>query len=244
MFITIKGRKMYFEVYGSGTPLIFLHGWGADSRIWSSFQPYLSALPYQLIFLDLPGFGHSDLPGKPYHIEDYADDLNNFLTELEIRQPLLLGHSVGGEIAIAYTLKYKNSKKLVLIDSAGIKRRSLLTNLKIATAKSLKNKLPRLTHLAESFQSTDYKAAGPLKATMALIVEEDYRERLKEISTKTLVIWGENDPETPLRDAAIIHRQIKGSLLRIIPGSGHFPFLEQPAMVAGTIAEFLGDATP
>ncbi|MEK7610905.1 MAG: alpha/beta hydrolase [Patescibacteria group bacterium] len=240
MNISIKGLNINFEVYGRGEQIVFLHGWGANLQIWESLKPYLAALPFQMIFLDLPGFGESSVPATPFSSRDYAALLNQFFKELEIESPILLGHSVGGKIALAYALEYNGVKKMILIDSAGIRRRDILTQTKLLMSKAFSNSPEFIKKpLAKSFQSEDYRAAGPMKATMAIIVEEDLRTKLSNIAAPTLLIWGEEDPETPIRDAAIMKRGIKNSVLKIIPQCGHFPFIEQPALVAKLISEFI-----
>jgi pimeloyl-ACP methyl ester carboxylesterase len=240
MNILIKGLTINFEVYGSGEQIVFLHGWGANLQIWEGLKPYLAALPFQMIFLDLPGFGESSLPATPFSSRDYANVLYLFIKELEIESPILLGHSVGGKIALAYTLEYNGVRKLILIDSAGIRRRDILTQTKLLMSKAF-SKSPGFIKkpLAKSFQSEDYRTAGAMKATMAKIVEEDLRTQLNNITAPTLIIWGEEDPETPIRDAAIMKKEIKNSILKIIPQCGHFPFLEQPTLVAKLISEFI-----
>lgn len=240
MNISINGLSINYEVYGSGEKIVFLHGWGANLQIWESLKTYLAGLPFQMIFLDFPGFGESSVPETPFSSRDYAAILNLFFEELEITSPILLGHSVGGKIALCYALEYNNVKKLILIDSAGIRRRGLLTHTKLLLSRAF-SKSPEFIKkpLAKSFQSEDYHSAGPMKATMAKIVEEDLRTELNNISVPTLLIWGEEDPETPIRDAAIMKKEIKNSILKILPQCGHFPFLEQPALVAKIISEFI-----
>ena len=103
MQITIDNLNINFQVYGSGKPLIVLHGWGDRSDTWYNFAQALSNT-YQVFLIDLPGFGSSDAPPVPWGVEEYSQVITKFIEELDIEAPVLLGHSHGGRIAckIAY----------------------------------------------------------------------------------------------------------------------------------------------
>lgn len=245
MKVLVNGLNVYFEAFGGGPPLVLLHGWGANHLIWQNLLPHLTAYTYQYLALDLPGFGQSGPLPKPFNTNDYAEVVAGFIQELELKEPTLLGHSLGGKIALSYALDHP-LKKLILIDSAGIKRRSLRTKTILLAARFLKlinnqqlNSF--LLPLKSSWQSADYRQIeeGTLRHTFRLIVEEDFENQLQRIKVPTLLVWGSNDPETPLRDAAIMKREIINSQLKVIPESGHFPFLDHPQVVARLIGDFL-----
>lgn len=245
MKVNAAGSNLYFEAYGRGDPILFLHGWGADHQIWQPLLPHLSPLPFQLLILDLPGFGQSVPLPKPFTLADYTQVAAAFAKELELSHLTLVGHSFGGKIAISYALNHP-LKKLVLIDGAGIKRRGFKTRILLNAARSFRlldlkplNLLRR--RAAPYFQAKDYRqiSNADLRDTFRLTVEEDLRNKIKNINTPTLLIWGGEDTETPLRDAAIMKKEIKKSILKIIPESGHFPFLDHPEVVAKLIVEFL-----
>jgi pimeloyl-ACP methyl ester carboxylesterase len=238
MKVNLSGMVIHFDAFGRGEPVVLLHGWQGNRQVWQGLLPYLSPFPYQFISLDLPGFGESDPFPFPTSSRDFAQKLHEFANELELKNLTLLGHSLGGKIALFYAAAFP-LQKLILVDSAGIRRRSLVTEGILRLAKHLKPRFPLKNSLASLFRSSDYEQAGTMRPTLARLVEEDVRPLLPQIKAPTLLLWGGEDKETPLRDAVIIQRAIKNSQLRIIPEAGHFPFLDQPALVAQLIGEFL-----
>lgn len=245
MKINLGGYHLHFEAYGQGERVLLFHGWGASCQIWQTFLPYLTALPYQFLAVDLPGFGQSDPLLRPFSLDDYTKMIRSLAEELDLQKPILIGHSFGGNVALAYALQ-NPVKNLILIDSAGIRRRSLKTHALLAASKCLKllnikplNSLRRKA--APYLQAEDYRQISNtnLKETFRLTVADDLRNKIKNINTATLIIWGGEDAETPLRDAAIMKKEIKNSVLKVIPDSGHFPFLDHPETVAKLIAGFL-----
>ena len=141
MEYTYQGLKVYCEKKGRGPDLVLLHGWGCDGKIFSGIVSEL--MPYFTIYnVDLPGFGNSDEPKNYYTLDDYVDMLIDFINKFKINNPIILGHSFGGRIAIRFTSKTNLTKKLILVDSAGIKPKGYFkTKLKI-----LKYKLKKKTY--------------------------------------------------------------------------------------------------
>lgn len=186
--------------------IIFLHGWGLDKN---SFNNLAEQLPnYNKILIDLPGFGKTELPKRPWGTLDYADYIkNNFLTQKSI----LLGYSFGGRIIIKLAANYPELvDKIVLISSAGLRKKF-----------SFKRFLRRLLKKP----SADYKNAGALKPILSKIVREDLSQDLKKIKCETLILAAENDTETPLWTAKKMHKLIKNNKLIILPGIGHYDIL-------------------
>ena len=112
-----KNKYVYFEKTGSGNPIILLHGWGVDISIFDSITNMLKT-KYTVYAIDLPGFCKSEEPDIPYNLDDYVELLYQFIVDLDIYNPILLGHSFGGRIAIKFASSYKVNK-LILVDSAG-----------------------------------------------------------------------------------------------------------------------------
>lgn len=101
-----------YEVNGEGDPIVLIHGFGLDSRIWGKHVEELSK-SNKVITYDLRGFGKSSLPSGTY---SHSEDLHELLKELNIQNPKIVGHSFGGEIAVEYALRYPNEvNNLVLI---------------------------------------------------------------------------------------------------------------------------------
>jgi len=251
MNFVVNDFNIYYEKYGVGrNTIIILPGWG-DTR--STFYKMIEVLKefYTVYILDYPGFGNSDFPNRDLTIYDYANLIKDFIKIMGIDNPIIIGHSFGGRIGIILTGLYKlNIKKMILIDSAGIKRKkSLKTKLKQFIYKCLKKLgtiLPKnirtiyLDKLISIFGSTDFKNLEQnIRKTFIKVVNEDLTNYLKQINTSTLLIWGENDLDTPLDDGKLMNVKIEDSGLIIIPNAGHFPYLEYPYYINKIILEFL-----
>ncbi len=220
MQIKIKEWNINYEVEGEGEPVILLHGWLTDLE---SMRPLTTNLvkKFKVYLVDVVGFGKSDLPDEPLNSQDFAEFLQEFMEKLKIENPVLIGHSNGGRIIInAVGKKMVKAKKIVLIDSAGIKpHHSTSYYVKIAvfkTGKLFLNLLPNTKGIKEfkerlrnNVGSSDYKASPTvLKDTMKIILKEDVKDLLPNIDVPTLLIWGSLDTATPISDAKIMEKLI------------------------------------
>ncbi len=188
MQVKIGNSNIYYEVLGEGNPVILLHGWLTDME---TMRPIANSLMqnFKVYLVDVIGFGKSDLLTKPINTDEYGDFLNEFCKELKIENPILIGHSNGGRIIInAVGRKLVEPKKIVLIDSSGLKpKRPLTYYIKVGIAKCGKavlNILPVSKESKEKIRnkvgSSDYKASSEvLKETMKTILSEDQTENLK-----------------------------------------------------------------
>lgn len=231
MYYLYRGLKVYYNIVGNGEVIVFLHGWGVSSE---SFQEIVEEIKnyYQVITIDFSGFGFSEEPHHPFTLNDYVDELHELLTTLNIKDFTLLAHSFGGRVAIRYCCKY-HVRKLILVDSAGIKHRPIKVLYKIYRYKFLKfiykifdkDKLENLRSKSGSF---DYQKASPiLKQTMNNIIKINLKREIKKIPCKTLIFWGYYDTVTPMSDALYIHKTLANSRLIIFYHSGHFPYLDE-----------------
>ena len=112
---TYCGEIIYYDSRGSGDPLLFLHGTGCDASDW---QPVIEKLPsaQRCIALDFRGHGQSSVPTKSFTLTDLADDLLYLLTHLEIRKSVLVGHSLGGMVAMTVADRSEGIARLVLLE--------------------------------------------------------------------------------------------------------------------------------
>ena len=250
MNIKINGLNINYEVSGEGTPVILLHGWLCSLE---TMKPIANVLEnFKVYNVDLPGFGKSDMPKEFFCTNDFGNFLDGFIKELKIENPILIGHSNGGRTIINYAgRKLGNIKKIILIDSAGIKpERKLGYYIKVYTFKCLKKFLgifpdvEMFNNIRErvlgKFGSSDYKNSSEvLRRTMSIIINEDQTEILKNIKAPTLLLWGENDEDTPIRDGKIMEENIKDSSLIEIKGAGHFSYLDSYNQCMEIIKNFL-----
>lgn len=240
MIAKIDNLNINYEVYGQGERLLLLHGWATNLHSFEKVTQIL-AQNFQVISLDLPGFGFSQAPSSTYGVFEYANFVEKFLEYLDVTEVCLLGHSMGGAVSLAYSLTHKRAKKIILEDSAGIRKKSLWTMSKVYIVKTLNFfTLPAYRqHLKHIFGSTDYRNASAMRPTLVKLVNEDLSGRLPEVKQSTLIIWGENDKTTPPSDGKILNEGIRGSKLVVLPRCDHFPHLERPEEFTKIVIEFL-----
>ncbi len=161
-----------------------------------------------------------------YNLDDYANDIKLLLDSLNIKKCNIIAHSFGGRIAIKLSVKTNLIDKLVLTGSAGLKpKRSLKYYFKIYYYKLIKRFLS--DSQKSKFGSEEYRAlSGINKKTYHNIVNEYLDSYLSKIKCKTLIVFGENDNETPIYMAKKLNKNIKDSLLYIIKNAGHFCFID------------------
>ncbi len=250
MFIEIDGLKINYSDEGEGYPVLLIHGWGSSILPWKPIEKGFEG--YRLIMLDLPGCGESQILNSVWQLSDYCKFILKFLEKLNIQNPILGGHSHGGRICLQLTAEGSvNPPKLILFDSAGIPaKKTFKKRIKIASFKTIKwfLTLPIIKNFSENmldaarshFGSADYRSAPEvMRRTMVNVIKEDLRPIMPNILCPTLLIWGENDTDTPLTDAKQMEKLIPDSGLCIIKGADHFSFIRSPYEVIAILKSFL-----
>ncbi|MCD5396178.1 MAG: alpha/beta hydrolase [Candidatus Pacebacteria bacterium] len=246
--ININGLKTFIRIKGQGETLLILHGWGASSRSWEEVQDLLSK-NFRVICLDLPGFGKSDPPPYAWDVENYAQFIFALLRELKLKQFYLLGHSFGGAVALKLALIQPDKVKRLILVNAAIVRKPKTILKKIlsffAGIISLFNFLPGYQFFRGSFyrlvlRKTDYlKTAGVMRQTFTKVISENLQPYCSKINIPTLIIWGEQDKITPLKDGILINKLIPNSRIITIKKTEHAPNLSHPEELARIIKENL-----
>ena len=234
----------FYPAEDKSKAVVFLHGWGASMASFEFFYRAIKGI--SVLAVDFAGFGESPEPSRPYTVEDYADELNDLISNLNIKKVIFVCHSFGGRVAIKYNYKYNSSVVgNIFIDIAGIKPRfNLLVWLKIRWYKFLK-KLSKLNIIKnvrlDKFGSSDYRVlSNVMKATFKNVISEDLSDEVKKIRAKTLIIWGREDRDTKIYMAKKINRLVKGSILVLISGD-HFAYLDNRYRVLHEICNFIGE---
>ncbi len=251
MEIEVKGKKINYEVRGQGKPIVLLHGWLASLETMAPLARHLEK-HFKVYSIDIIGFGKSELPDKPLNTDEFGDFLKELLEKLNIKNPILIGHSNGGRIIINYAGRNLGEiNKIVLIDSAGIvPKRSKKYYIKMYTFKFLKKILnifpnTEMTNnirkrVLGKFGSSDYKNSPEvLKGTMSIILNEDQKYLIPNIKAPTLIIWGDKDTATPIEDGKTMEKLIPGSGLVVFEGAGHFSYLDRLSNCLIVLDEFL-----
>ena len=238
--------------------LVILQGWGTDMSVYESISSFVvSESPdYRVIRLDLPGFGETKEPESAWNLDEYADFLIRFFSALSIEKCILLGHSYGGRIIIKLSSRDRKDipfeiEKLILLDSAGLKaKKTFKQKCSILRYKFLKKVFrndfvhqlaPDMIDLWFSRQgSADYRNSTPImKQAMVMAINEDLTDCLSKIPYETLLIWGEKDTATPLKDGERMNALIKNSGLSVIKNTGHYCFLEDINTFRNIIKSYL-----
>ena len=239
MKINIDNINVNYMQYGEGKDVLLLHGWGQNIQMMKPIGDNLCR-NHRITIIDFPGFGESDEPLVPWTIRDYAVLVEKLVKELEIKKPVVMGHSFGGRVAIYFSAD-NPIEKLVLFGSPCIREETALP-LSVRILKKLKT-LPGLDKLGEKMKkyigSRDYKAASPImRQTLVNVVNEDLASYARRIEEPTLLIWGENDTEAPVEGAKELEKIMIDAGLIILPGT-HYAYLENLGQVITILNNFI-----
>ncbi len=257
-FIQVNGRQVRYAKIGEKGPLIFiLHGWPSSLESWQEVGTGLALAGFQVVIPDFPGFGQSQEPPRPWHIQDYAFWLSAFvlkvksqLSMLDDNKVIVVGHSFGGRVAIQFAAAHSEElSKLVLVAAAGIKKKTLPILKYISQLGKAIFSLPLLCVFKPLFRKVFYKfivgttdyinAKGVMQETFKNVVKEDLSPLLSQIKTPTLLIWGSKDKKTPLEEGKKMSFEIRNSKLEIIRRAGHSPNKEVPELLVQKVLDFL-----
>ena len=248
-FAQIEGLRLHFRLRGEGPPLLMLHGWGTNSL---SFMGASLALEkrFRTLLPDLPGFGFSENPPTAWGVSDYARAVAALLDQTGFGTCDVLGHSFGGIVGTALAISRPELvNRLVLVASpvvrlpasSGVRAR----NRSYAMVRRVATLLPPVRERILDwgrmrYGSEDYRKAGPLRPTLVRVLGENWRDALPSVKAPALLIYGENDQDVPL---AVAHAAIEalpdGAELVVLPGAGHFPFLDATDAFVEAVSSFL-----
>lgn len=249
MQVIVDSLLTTYERQGKGKVILFLHGW-ADTMASSRQLRAALAKKYEVIALDLPGFGGTQIPGVAWGLREYVQFIGAFLAKIGIDGIYaVIGHSNGGAMAVKGvaegTLK---AEKVVLLASAGIRAPKSLRNqmLKAAakTAKVLMAPLPagvkqKIRGQAYTTIGSDYLVAPHMQETFKRVVAEDVRGDAAQLTMPVLLVYGEQDGDAPVWYGELFHELMSDSTLVVLPGAGHFVYLDRPDDVLRHVQEFL-----
>lgn len=240
--VEVGGYTINATEYGTAAErLLLIHGLSGSSRWWWRNVPELAAR-YRVVIPDLIGFGRTPRPLGPLpEIAEVADLLAEWLIETGRGQGHVVGHSMGGQIAVHLAAKYPDRvDRLVLVDSAGIPRpaspRGLMrTAAEIAPLWRWGD--PRFIPVI----ARDALTAGPRTLVEAIrrILRDDVRPLLERIAAPTLVIWGEWDTWVPVSDAWEFRTRIPDARLAVLRGTAHNPMVDRAADFNRLVLRFL-----
>ncbi len=257
-FSDVNGTRLYYELAGSGTPVVFIHGFSLDTRMWDDqFETF--ARQFQVLRYDLRGFGKSALPaGQSYRHEA---DLKALLTHLGVGQVHIVGLSMGGAVAVDFALAYPELvQSLILVDAgfrgfrfsqewdtrfALIRETATQSGIPLAKQSWLDHAL--FAPIREQSEASDrlekivsdYSGWHFINNDTAVSPEPLAAQRLNHIRAPTLIIIGERDLPDFHQMADEMQQHIAGARKVILPRIGHMANMEDPVAFNDAVLAFL-----
>ncbi len=258
--------ELYYEIHGSGQPLLLIAGLGYGAWFWNKLLQELKA-DFQVILFDNRGSGQSDQPEGPYTVPMMAADTAGLLDALELKGAAVLGHSLGGFIAQELVISRPELVgKLILASTnhGGMQvvpitpeALEVMTNregepvelvkrgIEIACAPGFAEKNPEVVKELIDYRFTNpvpppqYQAQVAAGAGTALYTADIVEQRMSSIQVPTLILFGEHDRVVPPGNADLMVNKIPDAQVEIIPNTGHIFPIEDPPAAAGIIKKFL-----
>lgn len=239
-YAAVNGLKMYYEIHGTGKPLVLLHG----AFGWAATYPAL-AKGRQVIAVELQGHGHTADIDRPLAIEQMADDVAELLKQLKIEQADFFGYSMGGCVGLAIAIRHPSLVGKLAINGSHFSKTE--DAFDPATFKQLQN-LPADFAPAVLKDAYDKVAPNPKNwpqlvakvKKMVLEFKGFTPEQMKSIKSPVLITLGDRDGIRP-EHAVEMFRLIPNSQLAIIPGADHLTLWINPDKLLPTIAAFLNE---
>jgi len=235
----IADYRIQSEHAGTGPPVVLLHGL-SGSRRWWRFTTAALARSYSVHVPELVGFGGSRGQGRQPDIAQMAQVVVEWLDRLGLTGAPLVGHSMGGQIAIHVAARHATPERLVLVCASGLPRPWTLRE----ATQMLAGVLPPRAWGSKLFVPTiaaDAVRAGPraLLGAARHILSDDVTPLLPLITCPTLVIWGELDPLVPLAHGRRLAESIAGARFVVIRDAAHNPMADRPAEFNRVLLDFL-----
>ena|SRR5215207_840428 len=252
------GHRVAYERRGEGPPVVLLHGYVGDRRMWRSQIDELSD-EFTVVAWDAPGYGGSSDPHEDFPLSAFADCLAAFIDALELGRPHVVGLSFGGGLALELFRRHPALPASLVLASAyagwagslprelGEERLQQALRLADLPPDHLVDELmPTMfsdsapAELVEEFSASmrEFHPAG-LRANSRAFAEADLRDVLPRIDVPTLLLYGDRDVRAPAAVAHDLHRGIAGSTLVFIPGAGHVCNIDAPQRFNRELRAFL-----
>lgn len=257
MMTDVLGIPSHYEKYGdAGEEILLLHGWGVTLE--ACIAPLAKALQTncRVTALEFPAHGASGKPAQTWGVPEYAAWVKAMMETLRLAPQTVVAHSFGGRVAIVLATHYPQLvTRMVLTGAAGLiapktaaqeaegrRYQRQKQQLEMLKALPLIGRFARAAQerLRDKRSSPDYKALDEeMKKTFVRIITQDLQPMLTEIHQPTLLIWGDQDEETPLWMGKTMAEEIKDAALIIFEGRGHFAYLEEIPRFARIVQAFI-----
>lgn len=250
-YVTTKdGTQIFYKDWGTGTPVVFSHGWPLNSDSWEDQMFFLASHGYRVIAHDRRGHGRSSQPWQGNDMDTYADDLATLIEKLDLKGAVLIGHSTGGGEITHYVGRHgtKRVSKMVLADAVPpllMKTPSNPNGIPIEVWDSFRGGIQAdRAKFCKQFGVLFYGTNRPGSKVSEEVVqtlwqqcmatslpaaylcikalsETDFTEDLKRVNVPMLIVHGDDDQIVPLDNGKRTAALVKGSILKVYPGAPH-----------------------
>lgn len=260
MSIMVVDRQVvHYEVFGHGRPVLFLHGWLGSWRYWFPTMERM-AEHFRTYSFDFWGFGESRRQQTQESIQNYSDQVIRFLDELGIDKVLLVGHSMGGMVALKTAINHPKRITRVAAVGAPIVGDSLSWLLKLTDRPLLADAFARLPWLRrymfrrflgetndpavhEVLDDSVKSSSTTLRRAVGSMMRTDLRPELQRLIVPTLIVHGGRDQIVHPNQADLFD-QVPTAEVMLIPESRHFPFLDEAEIFNDVLLRFLKQDAP
>ncbi len=256
--ITFKGAKINYTITGIGDTIVFLHGFLENLTMWDVFSEKLSET-YKVITIDLPGFGKSEVISDNHSMRTMAGAVNSVINHEGISKCILVGHSMGGYVALAFSELFENKLNGIVMfhsqaaaddEEAKINRNRTIKIVENNHAKFISGFIPSLftednavkfsTQIQQIIDSSLLtKNIGIIAALAGMRDRKDYQELLTRLKIPVLFIAGEEDSRIPLEKIKYQIALPEFSESLILENVGHMGFIEAKDLTYNAIENFI-----
>ena len=239
--ISVAGIAIREEIIGGGAPLLMIHGWGASIELLRPLAQRLSRRGFRCHMIDLPGFGASAEPPTPFSVADYAAFCAAYMDQRGLERAHYFGHSLGGRIGLVLASDHdERIMKMALSNAAGIRvKPALHQRFRLNLYQSVRDGLQAIGAISTAeglrklygkrYGSADYQAASAImRQTLIRVVNQDLLDQAARVSAPTILIWGDQDRDTPLWMGRKLEATIPDAALIVFEGAGHYAYLDYP----------------
>lgn len=267
-FIEVDGIRVHYQEVGDpeAPALVLIHGFASSTLVWSKVFLRFAAAGYRVIAFDMLGYGYSAKPKNgEYTIAGQAKLLAGLLDALKIPRAIFVGCSYGGAVAATCALDFPDRvEKLVLVGTVSNNRPlafklmrvfgapvfgDVVSPLLIGSRRLLRRRMKRvydrhswvMDERRVDARHLPLRAAGTQRAIINTVRGWDAERISREahlITQPTLLLWGENDRDTPLSDGERLHAEIPGSRFIVFLDCGHLPHEEYPEAFTNVVTDF------
>jgi pimeloyl-ACP methyl ester carboxylesterase len=262
MKLKSDGTELFYDVRGSGPPVVLLHPFPLNHHFWDKCAPLLEQR-YKIVLPDLRGHGDSAPGDGPALIEKHAQDVARLCDELGISKAVFAGVSIGGYILFEFWRQSRERVAALVLantragaETAGgraNRQKSIESVQQRGPSQFIEELLPRLVSKTTLETRLDVvegarkmmsrmSVQGIVANLQGMMVRPDSIPTLKTINVPTLIIAGEEDTATPLVEAEVMKSHIANSRLEVVPRAGHYAAFEQPEFAGKLLRSFLDQA--